>query len=356
MILNTRENLYSETIPVRKGAEVDISKLEGFLKEKIPSLPNEPLVVEQFATGNSNLTYLVRIGEWEAVLRRAPAGPVNPKAHNMEREFNIIKEVNPVFPMAPKPYLFYDDNSIVGAPFYVMERRNGFLLEKVIKESDDKPQLFQSISQNMVETMASLHQINYKDTGLVNMTRPEGFLERQVTNWIKRYDDVKTEDYSGVEQLKAWLIKHLPTSPSPSIIHYDFHFKNVMFNKEDNSKIVGVFDWELSTVGDPLADLATAIIFWLEENDPIELKEISGNPITIKPGFYSRNQFIEEYAKKSGRDVSNMNYYLTFAYFKNSVIAQQIYYRYKRGYTQDDRFINHHRRVRALLEMAMKQI
>ncbi|WP_078428300.1 phosphotransferase family protein [Alkalihalobacterium alkalinitrilicum] len=355
--MSVNKKVVKDTIAVRKGEELNYELLGHCLKKELTFLSNEPLEVEQFSAGSSNLTYLVRIGEWEAVLRRAPLGPVNTKAHDMLREYKVLKEMHPVFPLAPKPYIFIEDSSIIGAPFYIMERRHGVLLEKVLPEvQDGNVKLFREVSDTMVDTLVSLHDIDYKKTGLINMTRPDGFLERQVHGWIGRYEKVKTEEITKIEQLKGWILSNMPISPPATIIHYDFHINNVMFTKDNLSQIAGVLDWEMSTVGDPLTDLASALVMWHEDSDPEFFKFHNNNsPITTRKGFMTRNEFIEAYSKKSGRDVSYMHYYMVFAYFKHIVIAQQLYYRWKNGQTNDERFSNLDQFVKLLNEWTLEQ-
>ncbi|MEH6943952.1 phosphotransferase family protein [Bacillus sp. JJ722] len=347
-------NQLKDTKPVREDEELNVEVLEQFLRRNIEELPAERLVVEQFGAGHSNLTYCLKIGDWEAVLRRPPLGPVAPKAHDMEREFGILSELNPVFPLAPKPYLFSDDLSLVGSPFFIMERKKGIVLDTSFPDSiHPTPELGRAISETMVDQLVNLHTIDYKNTKLVEMSRPEGFLERQVHGWISRYVRAKTDDIKGIDDLKQWLINHIPLSLEPTIIHYDYKLNNAMFSN-DLSEIIGLFDWEMSTVGDPLTDVAAAMSYWMQPDDLDELKTAFGAPpVTVLDGFYTRNEFIERYAKKSGRDVSSINYYLTFAYFKLAVIGQQIYYRYKKGQTNDPRFAHLSVTVNSMIQQAI---
>ncbi|WP_010530155.1 phosphotransferase family protein [Lentibacillus jeotgali] len=330
----------SETIPVRDGEELNLINLESFLRENIKNLPTDPLTVEQFSAGRSNLTYLLKIGDWEAVLRRPPLGPVPPKAHDMEREFTILNEISPYFSPAPKPYVFAGkEQNIIESPFFIMERRHGVVLDTAFpKDVKYTEELGREISKRMVDTLVALHQIDYTKTKLKEMTRPEGFVERQVNGWIHRYERSKTEELDGIEQLKTWMLNNIPESQNPTIIHYDYKLNNLMFN-EDFDYINGLFDWEMTTVGDPLTDLGVAMSYWKEDNDSSLLKKgTEDDPVTTYPGFMTRNEFMEAYAKKSGRDVSNMNFYLIFSYFKLAVICQQIYFRWKKGQTKDVRF------------------
>lgn len=340
----------SEIIPMREGEELDSQVIEAFLRQQMEGLPDDELIIRQFSAGRSNLTYHLQIGNFEAVLRTPPLGPVAPKAHDMEREFRVLKEIHPHFPKAPKPIVF-GDRDLIGRPFFIMERKKGIVLDTTFPEHVTvTEELCRSISEKMVDTLVQLHDIDYKKTELVQMTKPDGFLERQVHGWIKRYERAQTEEIPQVDTLKKWLVQNIPNSPDPTLIHYDFKLNNTMF-REDFSEVVGLFDWEMTTVGDPLADLGVALSYWIESNDsPLLKKGLHKTlPVTSYSGFMKRSEFIEAYAKKSGRDVSNMNFYLAFAYFKLAVICQQIYFRWKKGQTKDERFTNLNEYVRNLI-------
>ncbi|UJL45543.1 phosphotransferase family protein [Virgibacillus sp. NKC19-16] len=345
---------YSDTISVREGEDLNKEVLLQFIRANIEDIPNETLDIEQFGAGHSNLTYLLKVGRWEAVLRRPPLGPVAPKAHDMGRESRILSSLHPLYPIAPKPFIFSEDESIVGSPFFIMERRKGIVVDSTFPEDVNyDPSLGRRISEIMVDKLVELHQVDYTKTELVNMTKPDGFMERQVAGWTKRYYNSKTDEVSGVDQLTNWLKNNVPISPEPSIIHYDYKLNNAMFS-DDFNEMAGLFDWEMTTVGDPLADLGGALSYWIEAEDPDELKKGFGKPsVTIKDGFFSREEFLEDYAKKSGRDVSKIHFYLTFAYFKLAVICQQIYFRYKKGQTNDQRFARLNEYVDSLVHHAL---
>jgi aminoglycoside phosphotransferase (APT) family kinase protein len=344
----------SDTISVRPGEELDSARLQQFLKDHIEGLPDGPLEIRQFGAGHSNLTYALSIGSWEAVLRRPPLGPVAPKAHDMEREFNILSSLHSFFPAAPKPFVFSHDSSVVGSPFFIMERRRGVVIDTEFPEGiESDKELGRRISELMVDTLVELHAVDYTQTALAGMAKPEGFMERQVGGWIGRYERAKTDDIPEVAELSEWMLSHIPVSPPPTIIHYDFKLNNAMFSS-DFTKLTGLFDWEMTTVGDPLADLGAAMSYWIEADDPELLKNGFGKaPVTVTEGFYTRAEFIARYAEKSGRDVSNIDFYLTFAYFKLAVICQQIYYRFKKGQTSDARFAHFDRFVKSLIQYAL---
>lgn len=343
-----------DTRTVRKGEELDIHTLESYLRNTIEGLSNDELKVEQFSAGHSNLTYCLQVGEWEGVLRRPPLGPVAPKAHDMSREFKILSELHPVYPLAPKPYIYSENLTIVGSPFFIMERKKGIVLDTEFPEAVNyTTEIGREISEKMVVQLVNLHDIDYKQTNLLEISQPEGFIERQVHGWVSRYDKAKTDEITGIELLQQWLVKNIPVSSKPTIIHYDYKLNNAMFS-DDLNEMIGLFDWEMSTVGDPLADLGAALSYWTQGDDPDLLKIGLGKPpVTVLDGFMTRNEFIEAYSKKSGRDVSNIHFYLTFAYFKLAVICQQIYFRYKKGQTADPRFANLHFTINSIIQHAI---
>ncbi|KRF67933.1 aminoglycoside phosphotransferase [Bacillus sp. Soil768D1] len=345
--------MVDDTIPVRSGEELNLRTLEDFLRKNVMDLPNEPLELQQFSTGYSNLTYQLKMGEWEAVLRRPPLGPVAPKAHDMKREHHILSSINPYFQAAPEPILFSDDDSIVGSPFFLMERKHGVVIDSKFPEGvEPTSERCRQLSYVMVNQLADLHSIPYEKTGLAQISKPEGFIERQVHGWISRYERAKTDEIKEVGPLIDYLQKNIPQYSQTSIIHYDYKINNAMFN-QNLSEMVGLFDWEMSTVGDPLADLGVALSYWTESSDPELIKFGLGQAsVTTLDGFLTRQEFIEAYAVRSGRNVSNIDFYLTFGYFKLAVILQQIYYRYKKGQTNDLRFSKLGTTVKSLITHA----
>jgi aminoglycoside phosphotransferase (APT) family kinase protein len=343
-------SIQDETITIRAGEEFDFPRVEQCLRDHIEGLGPGSLHVEQFPSGASNLTYLLQIGDWEGVLRRPPFGPVPPKAHDMERESGLLRKISPVFPFAPMPYFYCDDPSILGVPFYVMERRKGVVLNDTFPPGmPPTEELCAQISQTVVETLAQIHAINWQAAGLSEFGHPEGFLARQVKGWIERYFRAQTDEIPQVEPLTRWLAEHVPQSPAATLIHNDFKLNNMLLAADDLTRVAAVLDWEMATIGDPLFDLATTLSYWVNADDPEELRTILPT-VTIMPGFISREHFMKIYAQKSGRDLSSLDFYMIFAYFKLAVIIQQIYVRWKRGQTQDERFGIFGNRVRALIE------
>ncbi len=341
-----------DTIAVRADEDFDHQKVEQYLRNHIEGIGEGALQVRQFPSGASNLTYLVQIGDWEGVLRRPPFGPVPPKAHDMERESGLLQKIHPVFPLAPKPYVFCNDLTILGVPFYVMELRKGVVLNYSFPAgATSTEELCQRLSQTVVETLVEIHAIDWRAAGLSEFGHPDGFLGRQVKGWIERYYRAQTDEIPQVEPLTRWLAEHVPESPPATLIHNDFKLNNMLLSQDDLTRPVAVLDWEMTTIGDPLFDLAISLSYWVNSDDPEELQTILPT-VTTLPGFISRESFMEIYAHKSGRDLSSMHFYMIFAYFKLAVIIQQIYVRWKRGQTQDERFAIFGSRIRNLITYA----
>lgn len=336
---------------VTRQSEIEINwlKLDHYVKSHFPSLKNERMKVKQFTEGYSNLTYLIQLGAEEMVLRRPPFGNIPQKAHDMAREFSLLSKIHPHFPLAPKPYLYEEDASIMEKHFYVMERKEGAVLDDAIpSEFASIDHVGEIISETVIDTMSQLHSIDIEETGLITIGKPEAYLQRQVEGWIRRYDQSRTDDMKDVHSLTSWLREHIPVSPKPTVIHNDFKLNNMMLSPNDPSKAVAVFDWEMCTVGDPLSELAITTAYWTEPGDP----ETGLTSVTDQGGFLSRKEMIHLYSKKTGLDVSNIDYYLAFAFFKTAIVLQQLYYRSKKGEVDDPRFAALSTGIDNLLEQA----
>ena len=337
---------------VRPGEELDLSKLESLLHSHFP---NElgPLSIQQFPSGHSNLTYSLQFGSKELVLRRPPFGSMVKSAHDMSREFRVLSKLHSVYAPAPKVFFFCDDESVLGVPFYLMEPIHGVILRRDSPQGlDFSPRKARRLSESFVENLALLHSLDYAAVGLADLGKPQGYLERQVRGWIERYHGSKTHDHPEVEKISDWMQQHIPSTGSPSLIHNDYKYDNVVLNPGDITKIIGVLDWEMSTIGDPLTDLGTTLAYWVDAADPDELQENRSGP-TTQPGGFTRAALVEFYAQKTGRDVSQISFFLTLARFKLAVIVQQIYYRYHLGLTKDERFASMPRRVNILLRASL---
>lgn len=343
-----------DTIEIRAGEQLDWENVEQYLRAHIPEIGAGVREVRQFPSGASNLTYLIRIGAWEGVLRRPPFGPVPPKAHDMQRESGLLEHIHSFFPLAPRPYLFCSDLEVMGVPFYVMERRKGIVLDgRFPPGTEVTPDLCRRLSEAVIDTLVEIHAVDWQKAGLASFGHPAGFLERQVSGWIERYKRSETPESPDVTSLTRWLVEHTPTSPAPTLIHNDFKLNNMLMDVQDLTRPVAVLDWEMATIGDPLFDLAISLGYWVQHDDSAELRAILPT-ITHQPGFMSRNELMERYAARSGRDLSSMDFYLTFAYFKLSVILQQIYIRWLRGQTKDPRFAAFGKCIHVLIDNAAR--
>jgi aminoglycoside phosphotransferase (APT) family kinase protein len=355
----------SDTAPVRPGEELDPSALEAYLRahmgELLSGQPLDDAGIElaQFPGGHSNLTYLVRLGGHEFVLRRPPVGPVAPTAHDMPREYRLLSAIHPVFNLAPRPYLLCEDLSIIGVPFYLMERRRGIVIRREMPaEFGDSQEVRRRISEALVDTMALLHSVDIYSTGIAGIGKPAGFVTRQVKGWTERWHRSKTSEVREVEEVVNWLAGRIPPEPDPAagrpatLVHNDMKLDNTMLDPSDPSRVVAVLDWEMCTVGDPLIDLGIFLCYWAQKGDP-EARRESISPVTTEPGWMTRAEVIERYCEKTGRDVSGIAFYETFALFKVAVVLQQIYFRYVRGQTKDERFKEFDRRVEGLARAAL---
>ncbi len=338
---------------VRQGEELELARLEPFLLRHFPEC-NGLVRVEQFPSGHSNLTYLVRIGTREVVLRRPPFGSKVKSAHDMGREFRVLSKLQSAYPPAPKVLLFCDDETVLGAPFYVMEPIRGVILRRDPPAGMSFPaETAQRLSESFIDNLARLHALDYEAVGLADLGKPRGYLERQVCGWTERYHGSKTDELPEAERVSAWMKEHLLATTSASLIHNDYKCDNVVLNPTDLTEIVGVLDWEMCTIGDPLSDLGTTLAYWVDPADGEGLQKIRWGPSTY-PGSLSRAQLAERYAQVSGRDISNLVFYLVFARFKIAVIVQQIYYRYHQGLTQDARFAGMGEVVKILMRAALE--
>ncbi len=323
---------------IRPGEAFDTEIVAQFLKDHIPGLDG-PFTVSQFPSGFSNLTYRIRIGRRDMVLRRAPLGTKAKSAHDMGREFRILKALHPIFPCAPSPLIYTDDPSIIGCPFYVMERIHGIILRKDLPPGMKlRPDDARRLCENLIDIQVQLHAIDYRQAGLEDFGRPEAYVNRQVDGWSRRYLAARTDDAPGLEAIMDWLHNNIPPAAvSGTIIHNDYKLDNVVLNPENPLEIIGVLDWEMATLGDPLMDLGNAMAYWVEKDDPDDLQAIRLMPTHI-PGALTRKELVARYGMKSGRSVDNFDFYYCFGLFRLAVIAQQIYYRYYLGQTKDPRF------------------
>lgn len=343
--------LSSDVAPVRNGEELDVSSLSEYLCGKLDGAESGIRIL-QFPSGHSNLTYLLATEKREYVLRRSPLGPVAPKAHDMAREYQVLRAVHPHFPEAPNVFLLCEDPAVIGAVFYVMERRRGVILrDRVPEEIRRIPDYGRKISEAFIDCMVRMHAVDLQSSGLLGLGKPEGFLERQVRGWADRWQRSKTEDLPEMESIIRWLSESLPRSSSATLVHNDYKLDNVMLSAESPSRIEAVLDWEMATIGDPLVDVGLTLCYWHWAAAP-ELGSHGVQALTASPGWFSREDFISRYAELTGRDVTRIAYYEILGIFKLAVILQQIYYRFHRGQTSDVRFRDFDSRVKGLGSLA----
>ncbi|MDX1431642.1 MAG: phosphotransferase family protein [Gammaproteobacteria bacterium] len=337
-----------ELIEPRPDERLDVTRLEPYLRERLPRAEG-PLGVRQFAGGHANLTYLLRFGEDEYVLRRPPLGPIAPGSHDMRREFRVLSKLYRVFPLAPRCFLHCDDDAIIGAEFQVMERRHGTVIRKQppARLANDRA-TGRRIGEMMADVLAELHLCDRDAAGLSDLGRPDGFVARQVGGWTKRWHAAVDEDDARMSSLISWLSGRIPTSGPTALVHNDYKLDNILVAHEDLATPVAVLDWDMCTSGDALMDLGYLLNQWPEPDDDPAWIEVGAIPLL--PGLPSRAEVTARYAASTGFDVSRIRWYYAFAAMKFAVVIQQIYIRFVRGQTRDQRFARYDARRDAFID------
>ena len=326
------------TLAVRSGEELDWPALDAFLKSKLAYLQGEP-EISQYPAGNSNLTYRLRYPDHDLVVRRPPFGTKAKSAHSMLREYRVMTALRPQFASVPEALLYSDDESVIGAEFYVMRRVEGQVVSGRIPADwgftkADTRRFCEAFWKKLIE----LHKVDYLEAGLGDFGKPEGYAQRQVSGWNGRFQKARTPDVDAFEDLQVWLEENIPVSPDQaSVLHGDYRMDNVILDPSDPCRISAVLDWEICALGDPLMDLGNALAYWVEAGDPDSLQSLKLQP-SDAPGMLNRNEILQLYSQETGRDTSDFIFYYTYGIFRNAVILQQIYYRYYNGQTQDKRF------------------
>lgn len=346
----------TELIDVRPDEQIDVDRLSSYLQGRLTGARG-PLTVRQFAGGHANLTYLLIYPKAQYVLRRPPLGPVAPGSHDMGREFNVLARLWQAFPPAPRAYLLCEDDLVIGSPFFVMERRYGIVVRNSVPEQfgfGNDAGANRKLSEVVIDTLAEFHAVDPSSCGLGDLGHPDGFLERQVQGWFARWEKARHEDNALAERVAIWVADNRPTiSPPPTLLHNDWRLDNMAVSADDPGKCVAVYDWDMCTRGDQLADLGTVLAVWYDDGEvPATL-----NPMpTSVPGFMTRTEALERYAARSGLDLSNITWYLVFGTWKLGVVLQQIHIRWVRGQTQDDRFRAMGDAARRLFELAAERM
>lgn len=333
--MSNYSNNIDKAVAARDAEVPDNYKLKNYLASHLPGLEGE-LVIEQFPGGYSNLTFLLKVSGREYVLRKPPHGANIKSAHDMGREFNVLTALKPVYKPIASPILYCDDLAIIGSPFYIMERVRGIILRnRVPKGMELTPPIMKSISESAIDNLAALHSIDLDTTGLINLGKPEGYIQRQVEGWIKRYVAAETDNIEGMNKTAEWMQANKPDDAEPAFIHNDYKYDNLVLDPENLNKIIAVLDWEMATVGSPLMDLGTSLGYWGEATDSDALKPFN---LTWLPGNLTREEVVNRYVAAKTIAVPDMVFYYVFGSFKIGVIVQQIYARYKKGLTSDARF------------------
>ena len=341
-----------ETIAIRDGENIAVEALTEYLRGKFEAGPG--IELRQFPNGHSNLTYLLRCRDTEYVLRRPPIGPVAPKAHDMVREYYVLHALHPHYPQAPRVHLLCEDPAVLGAPFFIMERRKGVILRDGVPAQfeaiDGHPHM---IGEAFIDALVDLHNIDIAGPDVRNLGKPEGYVERQVRGWAERWERAKTEEVPALDDVVRWLAAHYPPPCSPSLIHNDYKLDNVMLAPDSPGRVEAVLDWEMATLGDPLSDLGLTLCYWVWAIAP-EVRTAGISALTGLPGWVTRDEMIGRYAARTGRDVTHIGYHEVLGVFKLAVIVQQIFQRFHRGQTHDDRFRDFGARAAALGRLAAR--
>lgn len=334
------ESLIDQPGSVRKGEEFDVAKVDAFIKVHLPSLTGTP-EIRQFAGGASNLTYLLRYPDRDLILRRPPFGYKAKSAHDMLREARIMTVLKPVYRYVPTVVATCNDLAVMEADFYVMERINGIILRQDLPEGlnlgvEDTRKL----CLNVIDRMIELHRVDYRAAGLDSLGKGEGYVRRQIDGWIDRYRQARTDDVGDFETVMAWLKDKMPANDvATCLIHNDFRFDNVVLDPTNPFDVIGVLDWEMATLGDPLMDLGNTLAYWVQADDDALFQQVRRQP-THLPGMLTRQEVIEYYGSKTGYRVDNFDFYALYGLFRLAVIVQQIYYRYFHGQTRNPAFAN----------------
>jgi len=325
-----------DVIPVRPGEELDTVAVGAYLEGRIPGATGAP-GIWQFPGGHANLTYLVHYPTADYVLRRPPPGDLPASAHDMGREYRVLSTLYRAFSPAPRAFVSCEDRSVIGAPFFVMERRHGVVVRREVPARFGGGQdraANRKLSEVIVDTLAAFHAVEPAAAGLETLGKPGGYLARQVKGWTERWERARTKDVPIAAEVIRWLNDAMPSGSPATLVHNDWRLDNMAVAADDPGRCVAVYDWDMCTRGDPLTDLGTLLSTWFETGEDYAF--LASMP-TLVPGFMNRQEAVARYAERSGRDVSRMPYYYVFGLFKMAGVVQQLFYRWHKGQTQDAR-------------------
>ncbi len=332
------KSLIDDAGQVRAGEEVDLAKVTAWLQAQGLHLEGEP-TLKQFPGGASNLTYLLHYANKDLILRRPPFGHIAKSAHDVVREATIMRRLKPVYPTVPEVYAICEDADVIGAPFYVMERLVGVIPRQDLPpELGLTPETTRQLCLNVLDTLVNLHKLDPAAAGLADLGKGEGYVAQQVEGWSKRFRAARTDDVGDFESVMAWLADKQPKHEvAIRLIHNDFRFDNVVLDQNDPLKVIGVLDWEMATLGDPLMDLGSALAYWVQADDDMFMKGSRRQP-TNAPGMLTRDEVVRYYSEQTGISVDNFDFYTVFGLFRLAGIAQQIYQRFKAGNARNPAF------------------
>ena len=327
----------SELIGVRPDEQLDLDRLAPWLRAHLPGGGGPLEVAGQFGGGYANLTYLLRRGDREYVLRRPPLGPLAPTAHDMRREHRVLSRLGAAYPLAPRSFALCSDPAVLGVDFHVLERRHGFVIRgQLPPDVAGDPATARRLGNALVDALAALHRVDPRAVGLHDLGRPEGYVERQLAGWTRRWQ-ATGRTLPGMDRMAAWLRERLPPQQAATLLHNDFQIENVLLDAADPATIVAVLDWDMCTRGDPLMDLGYLLNCWSDPGDDPSWRGVSPAPGSA-PGLPARRELVERYARATGFDVGPAQWYHVFGVFKLAVVLEQIHVRFQRGQTRDVRF------------------
>ncbi len=344
-----------QAVDIREGEELDAQAVDQFMKQAMPGLSGEPSI-RQYPGGASNLTYQVDYGQESFVLRRPPLGKIAKSAHDMLREARVMKALKPVYPYVPEIIAIGVDHEVLGCDFYVMERLQGVILRQdfpqdfELSESDTR-----KLCLNVIDKLVDLHRVDATAAGLDHLGKGPGYVKRQIGGWSDRFRKARTEDVGDFEAVMSWLDDKMPDDVAQCVIHNDFRFDNVVLRQDNPFEVIGVLDWEMATIGDPLMDLGNSLAYWVQNDDDSTFQMLRRQP-THRPGMLSREEVVAYYLEQSGLQVDRFDYYEIYGLFRLAVILQQIYYRYFHGQTTDKRFAAFGHAVQYLEKRCLKLI
>ncbi|HKV85279.1 MAG TPA: phosphotransferase family protein [Ktedonobacterales bacterium] len=317
---------------------VDEVALRRFLAQQVPG-PDLPLQIQRIRGGHSNETFFITRGVEEWVLRRPPRGPLLPTAHDVAREYRVLQALTRTNVPAPRPTLLCDDTSVIGAPFYLMERLHGEVIRTTLPGPFERDiAARRGLGIELVDRLADLHAVDWQTVGLADFAKPTGYLERQLRRWTGQLDASRARPLPDLDAVTEWLQSHMPDSGPATIVHGDYRMDNVMYASEAPARVIGVFDWEMATLGDPLADLGYLLSFWHEPGDPNPGFQDAAWAITTQPGFPRRAELVARYAERSGRRMDHVAFYVALAIWKLAILLEGSYSRHLAGTTDDPFF------------------